>query len=269
MEYIFTPKELKLKRLFSSERHINVTAPLHINCEMEIVIVTKGTVRMQIAGEGYEISEGHASFVMPFEPHSFATQDYNECHVLMFASSIIKQFFEFLISNKPVTRCFEVSDEALRLTDKILPYVKNTADYVDALACIAPICREIKNNCGFTKDKSKYDDIFLMALTIANKEFSSQITLEDVAKRIGINHATLSRKFSDNAKVSFNTYISFLRCSYAASLIVETASTFTEIAYQSGFGSIRNFNRAFLRHMGCTPSEFRRNPYEIDSKIQI
>ncbi len=74
MEYIFTPNELKLTRLFSSARHINVKAPLHINYEMEIVIVTKGTVCMQIAGEGYEISEGHASFVMPFEPHSFATQ---------------------------------------------------------------------------------------------------------------------------------------------------------------------------------------------------
>ncbi len=187
----------------------------------------------------------------------------------MFASSIIKQFFDFLVNNKSLTRCFAISDEIVHLTDKILPNVKNTADYVDALACIAPICREIKNNCGFTKDKSKYDDIFIRALTIANEEFTSRITLEDVARQIGINHATLSRKFSENAKVSFNTYLNFLRCTYAASMIVETDSTFTEIAYLSGFGSIRNFNRTFLRHMGCTPSEFKSNPYEVDSKIKI
>jgi len=31
----------------------------------------------------------------------------------------------------------------------------------------------------------------------------------------------------------------------------------SEAAYESGFDSIPYFNRAFRRHVGCSPSEFR------------
>ena len=32
----------------------------------------------------------------------------------------------------------------------------------------------------------------------------------------------------------------------------------TEIAYAVGFGTLRTFNRAFIKQLGCSPSEYRR-----------
>lgn len=269
MDYIFVPGSFETKRVFKSQRHINVSSPYHVNFEMEFILVSKGTVKMCIQGTEYRVNAGQVCFCMPFEPHSFDTDKYSECHVLMFTSDLIKNFFDFLMHNKPDKKCFDLSADIFSVIDRILPNDTNEADTVDALACIAPICSEIKHKCTFSEDKNQYDDIFLQALTIANESYTSQITLESVAHNIGINPATLSRKFAENAKVNFSTYINSLRCFYAANQIIETGKTFSDIAYQSGFGSIRNFNRIFQKHMNCTPSEFRDAPCEIQNTIHI
>lgn len=269
MDYIFVSGKFEEKRLFRSQRHINVDSPYHVNFEMEFIIVTKGTVVMQIQGEEYRINAGQACFCMPFEPHSFATDKYSECHVLLFPSDLIKNFFDFLVRNKPDTKCFDISEEAVGIIDRILPKDNNNADLVDALACVAPICSEIRRKCTFVENEVRYDDIFIHTLSVVNESYTSPITLASVAKRLGVNLATLSRNFSENAKVNFNTYVNSLRCYHAATQIVETDNTFTDIAYLSGFGSIRNFNRVFYKHMGCTPTEYKKHPFRINRATHL
>ncbi len=262
MEYLFVPKKSKGEKSIKSKRHVNVTCPWHGNFEMEFVLVTKGTVKMRIQDDTYNINTGEGCYVMPFEPHSFDTEEYSECHVLMFASDIIRQFFDFLANHTADSRMFSVPDDILSVVERFLPDEDNTAELTEALACLMPICAEIKRQRVFTENKNRYDDIFIEALTIINENYTSQITLDAVAGEIGIDPATLSRKFSQNAKISFVKYINILRCDFAATQIRESDKTFTEIAYLSGFGSIRSFNRTFMKHMNCTPSEFRKNPTE-------
>ncbi len=263
MEYIFVPSKFEKKKQFRSQRHINVTCAYHVNFEMEFIIVKKGTVTIKMQGEEHRIGAGQGFFCMPFEPHSFDTETYSECHILLFPSDIVKNFFEFLVHHTTSSRCFDISKEAVKIVDRILPNDDNIADYVDALACLAPICSEIKHKCDFYENECRYDDIFIHALSEVNENYTSPISLDSVAKQIGVNSATLSRTFAENAKVNFNTYVNSLRCYHAATQITETDNTFTDIAYLSGFGSIRNFNRIFYKHMGCTPSEYKKNPFRI------
>lgn len=269
MNYTLVPSEISFNKVFTSTRHNNVSSILHVNPEMEVIIVTCGSVVANIGNSEYQINSGYAAFIMPFEPHSFKSVEQSTCHVLLFSCDIIRTFFDFLAHNRPHTKCFKISDETIALINKILPNDNNEVEFVDALACIAPICSEIKNNCSFTNDEYQYDDVFLNALSIANKSYNTPITLESVAKKIGVSPVTLSRKFTENASVNFNAYINSLRCSSAAKLILNSDATFTEISYSVGFGSIRNFNRNFLRFFNCTPSEFKAKPHKISNEINI
>jgi AraC-like DNA-binding protein len=45
---------------------------------------------------------------------------------------------------------------------------------------------------------------------------------------------------------------------YAGKLLVESDRTVAEIAYESGFRNISNFNRQFLKVRGRKPGEFRK-----------
>ena len=50
-----------------------------------------------------------------------------------------------------------------------------------------------------------------------------------------------------------------LRVSAACELLLETRGRIADISEEVGFGSIRSFNRAFLKIMGRTPKEYREN----------
>ena len=64
--------------------------------------------------------------------------------------------------------------------------------------------------------------------------------------------------FTKNCEMSFTRYVNLLRCTYAAERIRgEKERTLSEIAYEVGFGSIRNFNRAFFSCFGMTPKDYR------------
>ena len=154
MEYLFVPKKRKGEKSFKSRRHINVEAPWHGNFEMEFVVVTKGSVTMQIQEEVFTLNEGEGCYVMPFEPHSFTTEHYSECHVLMFASDIIRHFFDFLSCHTPNTKVFSIPDDIQSLIDRFLPDEYNSVEITEALACLAPICAEIKSKSYLQKTKT-------------------------------------------------------------------------------------------------------------------
>jgi len=64
--------------------------------------------------------------------------------------------------------------------------------------------------------------------------------------------------FFENEGVPFTTLLNAVRIDNAISLIADTDKSMTEIAFECGFGSIRNFNRIFMDSMKMTPSEFRK-----------
>ncbi|MGG4047402.1 helix-turn-helix domain-containing protein [Paenibacillus favisporus] len=45
-------------------------------------------------------------------------------------------------------------------------------------------------------------------------------------------------------------------------LLLSTADPVTEIAFDSGFNSLRSFYRVFKKEYGMTPNEFRRSLLE-------
>ena len=91
------------------------------------------------------------------------------------------------------------------------------------------------------------------------------------AKLFGVTARHLRRLFIEEVgktpkQLSFENRLNLSR-----KLIVETNLPITEVAFASGFESIRRFNDAFKERFKKTPSEIRRNksPSEIGLKISI
>ena len=57
--------------------------------------------------------------------------------------------------------------------------------------------------------------------------------------------------------IGFSDFINTLRVEHACELL-EKGRSITDVAFASGFSSIRSFNRLFSRNMGMTPTEFIR-----------
>ena len=84
-------------------------------------------------------------------------------------------------------------------------------------------------------------------------------SLEAVASRLGITDRHLRRAFGAEFGVSPVEFAQTQRLLLAKRLLTDTALPVTEIAFASGFGSLRRFNALFKSRYRLQPSQLRRH----------
>jgi AraC-like DNA-binding protein len=82
------------------------------------------------------------------------------------------------------------------------------------------------------------------------------LSLADLARRLGTNTQYLSRALNDGLGQSFSQFVNRLRVEEAKRRLADAADI-TTIALEVGFGSKASFNRAFRTIVGTTPSDYR------------
>ena len=83
--------------------------------------------------------------------------------------------------------------------------------------------------------------------------------VEALAERLGLGERQLRRLFRQHLGASPASVAQTRRVLLAKQLVHETRLPMAEIAFASGFGSIRRFNEAFLKLFQCAPGELRRS----------
>src|SRR5574341_403179 len=81
--------------------------------------------------------------------------------------------------------------------------------------------------------------------------------VRDLAARAGVHPDHLARAFRLRFGIPVGTYVRRLRLDWAAGRL-EAAESITRIAFAAGFADQSHFTRAFKRHTGLTPGEYRR-----------
>ena len=87
---------------------------------------------------------------------------------------------------------------------------------------------------------------------------SDTITLDDLARVIGLTTRHLNRAFRASFSGTPMRYIVALRMEKAMRMLIETRAPITEVALDCGFSHPQHFAASFSKAVGCSPSEFRR-----------
>ena len=88
----------------------------------------------------------------------------------------------------------------------------------------------------------------------------SELSLEDVAKKLEVSPRLVSQAINENANKNFKALLNDFRIERAKLLLVndvQSKEKIATIAYESGYSNVTSFNLAFKRLTGQTPSEFR------------
>ena len=88
------------------------------------------------------------------------------------------------------------------------------------------------------------------------------LTLRELSAVVGISPNYFSHKFKEWSGISLWDYITAKRIEKAVSLILapDKNMTMLEIALQCGFNNTVNFNKAFKKQKGFSPSALKKNP---------
>ena len=102
-----------------------------------------------------------------------------------------------------------------------------------------------------------HTETFLQICNYITEHCTQKLSLEDAAKAAGFSRSQFIRLFREYSGSSFYEYLTRQRMTRADILLSEPDLSITEVAMQSGFGSLSTFNRVFRAYHHCTPMEYR------------
>lgn len=87
--------------------------------------------------------------------------------------------------------------------------------------------------------------------------YDKDLTLDCVAKYVGLNASYLSRFFKQHTGSNFLDYVSGVRVEKAIEYLADPTLKVGDICYMIGYKSSQHFYKIFKQYTGCTPSEYR------------
>jgi AraC-like DNA-binding protein len=87
--------------------------------------------------------------------------------------------------------------------------------------------------------------------------FAENISLDDVSSQVNMSPSAFCRYIRNRVGKPFKQVLTEIRIGRACKEILETEKTIAQIAYESGFNNLSNFNRRFMENKQMSPSQFK------------
>ena len=248
------------------DSHTRSTPNFHKS--LELIVVLDGTCKLLVSDRSYMMSKGDAAFVMPYQIHSFSVEGKGHIRCTTFNDSLVNSMRDIIMSMRPDTAVFTPS--------------KSTYDYFccqiyelfgknsGELERIDPLTTRLKfkgllyalesefiEQVSFNKIND-FESITATVLNYVAENFKEDISLLDIAANTGYNYQYLSRTFNNMMGMNFKQLLNLYRMEYAYRELKRSDKSVTDIAYESGFQSVRTFYRVCLERFGCSPVELRK-----------
>lgn len=241
-----------------------MTYPLHLHPQLELLYLSEGNLEVEINRTIHTLEEGDFVAIFPGNIHSYHMNPQSGSVILVIAALNLAGEFSSQIQKHhpedPVIRKADLHFDVSYAMKNILEEYHCAAPNSSVISCylklilarVLPLYQLIPN-----KD-SDYLDLTYRIVNYISQNYHLPLSLEQVAKEVGISKYYLSRIFTQRIHTSFNEYLGNLRVSYAQTLLRSTNDSVTKIAFDSGFESQRTFNRIFQSITGLSPRQYRK-----------
>lgn len=117
------------------------------------------------------------------------------------------------------------------------------------------------------QDQNEYTDEAQMTATeqkiyaiasYIHAHYAEPLSLEFLAQKFYISSCYLSHQFKNITGFTLTDYIQMTKVRNVQSLLINTGTPITEAALSCGFTSFSQFNRVFQKHIGMSPSQYRK-----------
>ena len=99
--------------------------------------------------------------------------------------------------------------------------------------------------------------LFEDAIAIVENDYASDLSLDDIARRVASSRRQLQRAYAEIGETTFRDHLTRVRMDRAADLLSGHGFTVREVAFRVGYRQPAQFAKAFRRQHGVSPSDFR------------
>lgn len=256
-------RERGMADYFYAKRSRHLSCVPHVHSHIEFVYVMEGTLGVSVDSDSCLLTQGMMAVIMPYQIHNFEEADHPEAFIIACPPEYIVEYRQLLNEKVFSPFFFNYSDMIYQLVSKIslISLTKEEAlkqqDSFKYKALLYYTVAEFINTCKIVPRETFEFDVYRGAIFYISEHYTEDISLESVAGKLNVTASHLSRILNRNGNIGFSDIVNSLRITYAKRMLEQTNRSISEIAFSVGCGSIRNFNRIFQKHYGCSPRAVR------------
>ncbi len=274
--------------LIGSDRFFNIrsfqskyfTMPRHLHAEYELVWIDRGFGKKSIGEVIKPFTDGDLTLIGPDCPHLFIADDayYADnalrCHwrVIQFSRSIFPTAMTELELFKPIHTLLESSEYGLDFGSRSEESIRPWYDSIETARGFGKLTRFYELLAFLAGDPSSFrlnrdkpttphetsDDVVTRVYNYLLHNFNRRITLAAIARSVNMHPTTLCSYYKKYTLKSIFDSLMEIRIGHACRLLVNTDLSVAQVAYESGYENISNFNRQFLRLKKVQPKAYKK-----------
>jgi len=243
-------------------RYVDFQFEAHMHRHLELIHVQQGTLLLSLNERTYEVSAGMYAWIPSNCIHAYVTQSESVVDVCIFSEDYVPLFARETRETKPETFLFSCRSSIDCFVREELFVEERIPDIYTLKSALYAITGELMRQIRFTPATGKSEILLDKIIQYVSEHYRESITLSRMADALGYEVHYLSRCFHSSIPMHFSRYVNLYRVDAALELLKHGDLTIEQIAAESGFQSVRSFNRVFLEITGKTPSQYYGGRYE-------
>ena len=232
----------------------NLSFPAHLHQCFELIIIRSGEMKISVDNKTFLLTEKDALLVFPNQLHALES---TECEYILciFSPQLVRAYYTKISDKLPQSNLFRPND----YLTQALAQLEQTSSIIEKKGILYCLCSQFDEVAVYESKAGKDPALMYKIFDFVEKHFAGECSLYDLSKSTGYDYSYLSRYFKKTVGISFNTYVTHFRLSNACYLLENTDAPILQCALESGFSSLRSFNRSFQKELHTTPTQYRKD----------
>ncbi len=262
MLYQFENRD-KSKPLFAD--YFEWLTPLpHIHPHLELIYMSKGSSIAVLDNKSFLMEQGDLFLSFPNQIHSYGDCSDVSGHLIIFTPDFfpdLKKIFQTKIPLSPIIKGNRLSSGTSKILDHIVAKNSSSLPYekIAAKGYLLGLLGELLPLMSL-RSTPEDEDSFKKILIYCSQHYAESLSLDLLSKELHLNKYYISHIFKERMDMGFVDFVNGLRVEHACNLL-KKGENITDIAFSSGFPSIRTFNRVFAQTTGMTPRDYIKTKY--------
>lgn len=211
--------------------------------------VVRGHGSFQYKDREYHLGPGELFIIEPHTPHHYIADNEQPWEYI---------FFGFFIDGDQIPAC--LYEPVIRCPEahRVFEDMKKSGEILGGRsAFLAARCWDLISLLQEqSNSKVHYID---QAIELMRAEYAGGITVQELADRLHLSRSHFFTLFKKKNSCSPQQYLIRLRLEKAAELLRKDGASPSYAAYSVGYTDIFQFSRAFKKHFGVSPRNYKKN----------
>lgn len=255
--------------------------PWHWHDELEIILVTSGTLTITSGSVSYQVSKGDGMFLNTAVLHSVEDcgSGHGTLHSIVFHPEIVggkedsifwQKYLTPILNDASIPSIF--LDHRVAWQHTLLQSLQTawTAQCEEKNGYEFLVREQLSNIIQLIYTHRSSTPVFTSAKTLREEErtktmlqfiqnnFQENLEISQIAASASISVSECLRCFRHTIDQTPIQYVRQYRIQKAAELLSDPTHSISDIAHQCGFQEMSYFSKIFRNQIGCTPSEYRK-----------